>query len=241
MSLVDGIFKMNGIYISISLVAWWVISVNNKGECMAQWLLFGAGGKGVGNMIAQLAITNQQQVVAVVRNTEAAEKLSLQGVNVFVGDACDKAIVTAACQAAGTNATVISTMGGSQDYLANRTVIDCAEQEGISRMVLVTSLGCGDSWQYLSLRARAAFGHAVREKSLAESWLQTSSLDFVIVRPGGLLHGDATGKSILQQTVEAHGLVMRADVAAQVYQLASQTELKNQIYSLIQPNLTISK
>ena len=208
---------------------------------MAQWLLFGAGGKGVGNMIAQLAIANQQQLVVVVRNTEAAEKLSLQGVRVFVGDACDEAVVTAACEAAGAGATVISTMGGSQDYLANRTVIDCAEQAGISRMVLVTSLGCGDSWQYLSLRSKAAFGQAVREKSLAESWLQTSSLDFAIVRPGGLLHGKATGKSILQQNIEAHGLVMRADVAAQVYQLARQPELKKQIFSLIQPDLTISK
>lgn len=208
---------------------------------MAQWLLFGAGGKGVGNMIAQLAIANQQQLVVVVRNTEAAEKLSLQGVRVFVGDACDEAVVTAACEAAGAGATVISTMGGSQDYLANRTVIDCAEQAGISRMVLVTSLGCGDSWQYLSLRSKAAFGQAVREKSLAESWLQTSSLDFAIIRPGGLLHGKATGKSILQQNIEAHGLVMRADVAAQVYQLARQPELKKQIFSLIQPDLTISK
>lgn len=208
---------------------------------MAPWLLFGAGGKGVGNMIAQLAIANQQQLVVVVRNTEAAEKLSLQGVRVFVGDACDEAVVTAACEAAGAGATVISTMGGSQDYLANRTVIDCAEQAGISRMVLVTSLGCGDSWQYLSLRSKAAFGQAVREKSLAESWLQTSSLDFAIIRPGGLLHGEATGKSILQQNIEAHGLVMRADVAAQVYQLARQPELKKQIFSLIQPDLTISK
>ncbi|WP_369310321.1 SDR family oxidoreductase [Providencia rettgeri] len=208
---------------------------------MAQWLLFGAGGKGVGSMIAQLAIANKQQTVAVVRNRETAEKLSLQGVHVVVGDACDSQVVTAACQAAGTSATVISTMGGSQDYLAHRTVIDCAEQAGISRMVLVTSLGCGDSWPYLSLRARAAFGQAVREKSLAESWLQTSSLDFAIVRPGGLLHGEATGKAILQQHVEAHGLVMRADVAEQVYQLATQTILKKQIYSLIQPDLTVSQ
>ncbi|MCM4201675.1 SDR family oxidoreductase, partial [Escherichia coli] len=41
---------------------------------------------------------------------------------------------------------IISTMGGAQDYLAHRTVIDEAEKAGISRMILVTSLGCGDSW-----------------------------------------------------------------------------------------------
>ena len=41
-------------------------------------------------------------------------------------------------------------MGGAQDYLAHRTVIDEAEKAGISRMILVTSLGCGDSWPFLS-------------------------------------------------------------------------------------------
>ncbi|HBC7431835.1 TPA: hypothetical protein KEY68_004151, partial [Providencia rettgeri] len=56
-------------------------------------------------------------------------------------------------------------------------------------------------------------------------------------RPGGLLHGEPTGKAVLQQEVEVHGLVMRADVAAHVYQLAKQGELKKQIYSVVQPGL----
>ncbi|EJD6499356.1 SDR family oxidoreductase [Providencia rettgeri] len=207
---------------------------------MSPWLILGAGGKGVGNMVAKLAVTDKRPVIAIVRNSQSAEMLEDQGIQVFRGDACDKAVVSSACQAAGASATVISTMGGTQDYLAHRTVIDCAEQAGISRMVLVTSLGCGDSWQYLSLRARIAFGQAVREKSLAESWLQTSSLDYVIVRPGGLLHGQATGKAILQQVDDVHGLVMRADVAEHVYLLAQQTTLKNQIYSIIQPELALA-
>nr|ELR5213368.1 NAD(P)H-binding protein [Providencia rettgeri] len=207
---------------------------------MSPWLILGAGGKGVGNMVAKLAVTDKRPVIAIVRNSQSAEMLEDQGIQVFRGDACDKAVVSAACQAAGASATVISTMGGTQDYLAHRTVIDCAEQAGISSMVLVTSLGCGDSWQYLSLRARTVFGQAVREKSLAESWLQTSSLDYVIVRPGGLLHGQATGKAILQQVDDVHGLVMRADVAEHVYLLAQQTTLKNQIYSIIQPELALA-
>ncbi len=101
----------------------------------------------------------------------------------FTGDACDASVVAAACRAAGPDALIISTMGGAQDYLAHRTVIDEAEKAGISRMILVTSLGCGDSWPFLSERAKAAFGQAVREKTLAESWLQTSQLDYAILRP----------------------------------------------------------
>jgi len=204
---------------------------------MTPWLIFGAGGKGVGLLTALQALKASQPVIAVVRKEESAQFLREQGATVLVGDACDENIVTQACKLAGVGATVISTMGGTQDYLAHRTVINAAEHSGISRMVLVTSLGCGDSWAYLSPRYKAAFGQAVREKSLAESWLQTSSLDFAILRPGGLLHGEPTGKAQRLQADDIHGLVIRADVAAEVIKLASSPALNGQVYSIVQPGL----
>ena len=204
---------------------------------MTPWLLFGAGGKGVGARTLELALAEQRPVVAVVRHADAATKLAQQGVQVFTGDACDASVVAAACRAAGQDALIISTMGGTQDYLAHRTVIDEAEKAGISRMILVTSLGCGDSWPFLSERAKAAFGQAVREKTLAESWLQTSQLDYAILRPGGLLDGAATGKAQRIQNQECHGFVNRADVAAHIHELANAPALNQQVHSLIEPDL----
>lgn len=204
---------------------------------MNPWLIFGAGGKGVGALTVELALAEKRPVVAVVRNPEAAARLKAKGINVLIGDACDAACVAQACQAAGAEATVISSMGGAQDYLAHRTVIDEAEKAGLKRMILVTSLGCGDSWPFLSARAKAAFGQAVREKSLAESWLQTSTLDYAILRPGGLLSGEATGKARRIQQQEVHGFVQRADVAAHIQALASAPALNQQVYSLVEPEL----
>ena len=180
---------------------------------MTPWLLFGAGGKGVGARTLELALAEQRPVVAVVRHADAATKLAQQGVQVFTGDACDASVVADACRAAGPDALIISTMGGAQDYLAHRTVIDEAEKAGISRMILVTSLGCGDSW------------------------LQTSQLDYAILRPGGLLDGAATGKAQRIQNQECHGFVHRADVAAHIHELANAPALNQQVYSLIEPDL----
>lgn len=204
---------------------------------MTPWLIFGAGGSGVGALTVDRALAEQRPVFAVVRNPEAAERLQAKGVQVLIGDACDAQCVAKACEAAGATATVISTIGGAHDYLAHRTMIDEAEKAGISRMILVTSLGCGDSWAYLSPRARAAFGQAVREKTLAESWLQTSTLDYAILRPGGLLNGEATGKAQRFQHQEVHGFVQRADVAAHIQALANAPALNQQVYSLVEPEL----
>ncbi|QIU89548.1 SDR family oxidoreductase [Yokenella regensburgei] len=204
---------------------------------MKPWLIFGAGGTGVGALILAQALAKGHPAFAVVRNPDAAELLTQQGVTAFTGDACDKDVVTRACEAAGPDATLLSSMGGTHDYLAHRNVIDTAEATGLSRMILVTSLGCGDSWRWLSPRARAAFGQSVREKSLAESWLQTSTLDYAILRPGGLLTGDATGKAQRYQNSEVHGFVMRADVATHAAQLANAPALNQQVYSLVEPDL----
>jgi len=204
---------------------------------MSPWLIFGAGGQGVGALTVERALAEKRPVIALVRNPEAAVRLEAKGVQVVIGDACNAESVAQACQAAGAAATVISTMGGAQDYQAHRTVIDEAEKAGIRRMILVSSLGCGESWQFLSDRAKAAFGQAVREKSLAESWLQTSTLDYAILRPGGLLNGDATGKAQRFQQQEVHGFVQRADVAAHIQALDADPALNQQAYSLVQPDL----
>lgn len=204
---------------------------------MSPWLIFGAGGSGVGALMLAHALNERRPVYAVVRKPDVAKRLTQQGVTVFTGDACNTELVSLACEAAGADATILSSMGGTQEYFAHRTVIDAAEKAGLSRMILVTSLGCGESWRWLSPRAKAAFGQSVREKSLAESWLQTSTLDYAILRPGGLLTGDATGNAQRFQNREVHGFVMRADVAAHAAELANTSELHQQIYSLVDPEL----
>ena len=65
---------------------------------MTPWLLFGAGGKGVGARTLELALAEQRPVVAVIRHADAATKLAQQGVQVFTGDACDASVVAAACR-----------------------------------------------------------------------------------------------------------------------------------------------
>lgn len=204
---------------------------------MKPWLLFGAGGTGVGAHLLALALEAGRPVTALVRNPQVVERLAARGVQVVTGDACDSEAVARACGLAGCDATVISTIGGSNDYLAHRTIVDTAEKAGLSRMIMVTSLGCGDTWQYQSERARAAFGQAVREKTLAEAWLQTSLLDYAILRPGGLLSGDASGLAQCFQHQEVHGFVQRKDVALIVEQLDGRTSLHNQVYSLVEPGL----
>lgn len=202
---------------------------------MTTLLIFGAG-SGVGAELAALCV-QERPLVALIRQPEQANALRQAGVTVIEGDALNPQDVLLACQTAGAQAQIVSTLGGKQsDYHANRLIIDTAEQTGIRQMVLVTSIGCGDSWSTLSDRAKQAFGQAVREKSLAESWLQTSTLQGFILRPGGLTDGEATGQAQRLET-EAHGRVRRSDVALHIQQLLNSGEGWGKIYALTDPSL----
>lgn len=151
---------------------------------MTPWILFGAG-QGAGLALAQQA-AGHHPLYALVRKEAQAQRLRDLGVQVTLGDACDIQTLGALYRQAGPHSAILSTLGGGgHDYLAHRAIIDCAVEQGIARMLLVTSLGCGESWPLLSPRARAAFGHAVREKSLAECWLQSSGMDFAFCVPAG--------------------------------------------------------
>ncbi|AHE48307.1 NAD dependent epimerase/dehydratase family [Aeromonas hydrophila 4AK4] len=204
-------------------------------------LIFGAS-RGLGRAFTDQALRQGHRVLALVRQPEMAAELRPLGVEVIEGDALDPAAVQQACVQAGPAARVISTLGSFRqpqpvDYQGNRHVIDAMEQTGLTRLLLVTSLGCGDSWQYLPERARAAFGHEVRLKSLAESWLQTSALDWTILRPAGLQDGEATGQAVLSQGKEVHGLVRRADVAGHGLRLLADEAALGQIYAIGDPEL----
>lgn len=205
-------------------------------------VLFGAS-RGLGFEVARYFREQGVEVYSMVRKPESAAALEDMGVNVILGDALDQASINSLLDSAPDNAVAVSTMGSFQaeipvDYLGHRLVIDELEQRNIRRFVMVTSLGCGDSWAYLSDKAKAVFGKAVREKSLAESWLSTSQLDYTILRPGGLQDGEVTEQGNLSQDCEVHGLITRAEVARLIYQVLNDEKAVGQIYACVDPDLT---
>ncbi len=201
-------------------------------------LLLGVSRQGVGRHIAEKALAQNVKVTAVVRKQDVADYLRELGATVLHADGGEMDVLDQACLLAGCNATVVSTLcgvndqGEIQDFELNKRLIDSAEKHGLKRMVLVTSLGCGDSWQYLSSNARQAFGVFVRHKSLAESWLQTSTLSYVILRPGGLNNDEEKGNVVLSQQ-EVHGSISRSDVAQQVLNFALKAELGDTVFGLV--------
>ena len=87
---------------------------------------------------------------------------------------------------------------------------------GLGRLVLVSSLGAGESRSFASAALLARIGAMLEEKSRADAHATAAGLDLTIVRPGRLLTAAPTRRGALFEDPRVHGSIGRADIASLV-------------------------
>src|SRR5690606_23422853 len=110
---------------------------------------------------------------------------------------------------------IVSTLGcqgceSPPDYEGNRNLVDAAREAGIDRMVLVSTIGAGDSAAAPPWIARWILRDVIDLKTRAEEHLVASGLHYTIIRPGGLKDGPRSGRGELTEDREAMGIINRS-------------------------------
>lgn len=180
------------------------------------YLVFG-GTRNAGLEVVKLLRQRGDQVTAFVRPSSDRTELDKLGVSYAVGDAVNLADVQTAF-GTGSFRAAINTIGcfGCEprpDFLAARNVADAAESAGVQRVVLVTTIGVGESYKAAPLPSRLLLRGIIPLKAQAEEHLRATSLDYTIIRPGGLGFGPATGQGFLSEDPSTMGFIDRAELA----------------------------
>ncbi len=202
-----------------------------------QSILIAGASRGVGREIAKILTDKNNSVVALLRTADTRGELEELGAKIVIGDAIDYADVQAAIARYPDIGTIISTIGGvpqdgqRADYLGNKHLIDAAKNAGISRFVLISSLGAGATKDAIPPQAYQSLVAVLAEKERAENHLIESGLNYTIVRPGGLKSSPATGNGILTTATNVAGSIHRADVAILVCNCLNSVSAQNQTLS----------
>jgi len=213
--------------------------------------VFVAGGsRGVGRAVVDGLLSAGSEVVALVRTDEAEAELSaLDGVTVARGDAFDYKAVEGAmdgCDAAittmGQGTDPVGENGKRVDYVGNNNVIEAAGILGVTRVVLVTSIGCGSSKEAAPPSVFEVLKDVLAAKERAENVLikYYTNMNWTIVRPGGLKSEPATGTAILTENNLAIGSIHREDVADLVVQALNSGNTERKILSAVDPEISAS-
>jgi len=179
-------------------------------------LIFGATGP-TGFNVAKILHERGDQVTAFVRASSDTTELDALGITTVVGDALDVASVEAATNS-GSFDQVLTTLGCYScdppvDSTGNINVAEAAKAAGVSRVLLVTSIGAGDSADAPPFLSKWFLRNVLPLKTEAEDHLKASGLDYTIIRPGGLVSKGATGNGYLSEDPMTFGLIDRADLA----------------------------
>jgi uncharacterized protein YbjT (DUF2867 family) len=186
---------------------------------MKKVVVFGATG-GTGQQIVSQALAQDYDVTALVRDSA---KLTLQhpDLTLIEGNVLDRAAVD---QAVGGADAVFISLGNTANNpnlvvsSGTAVVLEAMQAAGVKRLIVISSLGVGDSKDQVPLFFQALMATTLRgafqDKEAQEKLVMASGLDWTIIRPGGLTDGPATGayRAGLEHTIG--GQVSRADVAA---------------------------
>ncbi len=178
------------------------------------------GSRGVGKELLPQAVDREWGVKVLAR--QATTIPEIPGVQVEEGNVLDPGAVFRTLN--GCDAAVI-TLGktkGNPDYVCSegtRIILEVMKKFSIMRVVAVTAMGLGNTAEQVPLIFKLAMKTVLKkqmaDKALQEQLLFDSDREWVVVRPGGLTDGDATGAyqaGTGSDTVASR--VSRADVAS---------------------------
>ena len=192
---------------------------------MAKVLIIGAS-KGIGLESVKRALAAGHHVRALARG---ADKIALNHAELekVKGDALNEDDVAAALEGIDVVIQALGVAPGPQMITgpitlfseATAILVPAMETAGVKRLLCVTGFGAGDSEARIGCLQRLPFrlflGQAYDDKSIQESLIKESDLDWTIVRPVVLTRGRRRGRyRVLVEPREwRNGLISRADVA----------------------------
>jgi len=204
-------------------------------------IVFG-GNRATGLDIVRMLRERGEDVTVAVRATSDTTTLKAIGAQTVVADALDAASVQAAFAARGYR-MAISTLGTSRgenakrpDFIGNRNVIAAAKASGVQRIVFVTVVGTGNSYEAAPRPARRFLKDVIALKGQAEDHLRASGVPYTIIRPGGLNDLNSTGTAVLADDPMAFSYIARADVAQLAVAAVGDPATANKTYNAFDPS-----
>lgn len=184
-------------------------------------LVFGPTGS-VGRELVKQALEGGHRVTAFARDPGAVADGGGE-LTVVEGDVLDPDRVRDAMTG---QEAVLSALGSPAfknadvRFQGTRRIVDAMKLEGVERLVSLSTLGTGETWQALPLKYRLMFRtllrSAFRAHEAQEECIGRSGLEWTIVRPGEYVDGARTGEyrhgfAPDDRTIRAE--ISRADVA----------------------------
>lgn len=204
-----------------------------------------AGGHGqIALRLERLLAARGDEVAGIIRRAEQGDDLRAAGAEPVLCDLESASVEEVAAHLRGADAAVFAAGAGPGSGTARKDTVDrgaavlfadAAEQAGVRRYVVVSSMRADPSHQ-----GDDVFDAYLRAKGAADEYVRgRAALDWTILRPGGLINDAGTGLVRLEAST-GRGTVTRDDVAAVLAELVDTSATAGLTLELISGSTPVS-
>ncbi|CAI9390057.1 putative sugar epimerase YhfK [Bacillus sp. T2.9-1] len=217
--------------------------MERKGVFTMKVLVVGANGQIGQQLVMLLQASHVYSVRALVRTEGQLKAFEQSGVEAVMGNLeetveqlesvvrdCEAVIFTAGSGGkTGYDKTLLIDLDGAVK------MIEASKNMGIKRFVMVSALQAHNrkNWNEQLKPYYVA-------KHYADRILMESGLTYTIIRPGGLLNEDGTGKVTIGENLE-RGMIPREDVAKTVIASLQESNVFNKAFDIVSGETTIAE
>ena len=202
-----------------------------------------AGGHGqIALLLEKVLAERGDHPVGVVRNPDHVDDVEATGAEAVVLDLEDTDVAALTDVVKGADAVVFAAGGGPNSGAARKETVDkgaavlladAAEQAGVRRYVMVSSMGTDKA----DPDSDDVFQVYLRAKKAADDDLRARDLDWTVVRPGRLTDDAPTGR--VQVGTLPRGEIPRADVASVLATVLTEDATIGKTFDLLTGHQTV--
>ncbi|MBT4741230.1 MAG: SDR family oxidoreductase [Rhodospirillaceae bacterium] len=221
-----------------------LLTIASMQTASAKVLVFGGTGM-IGYEIVKALKAQDQDVTVFVRATSNVDDLDDIDVPYVVGDVLDSDSLHRVMKD-GKYTTVVSSISRSGSFgsaqegvtihrTGNNAITAAALLGGVDQLILMGTVGAGDSANTLGERQRTSFKQIYADKTAAEDFLRASGLTYTIVRTGIILTDKPTGTVEFTEDRTVRHAANVFDFAALTAQCVANPACENKVFHTHDP------
>jgi len=119
------------------------------------------------------------------------------------------------------------------DNMGNQNLARAAKAQGLSHIVVISSIGAGDSRNTISLLYRLSMNLVLRAKEKSEAFIRSCGISYTIIRPGGYTEKELPDEIAFGEGGKVTGRVKRSQIARVCVDALENPAMKNRTFEVV--------